>query len=152
MTRSRRMLLIRFLGVATVAFALAIVGVVGLPWRARIFPQTVAALGLALGVLALVRTIRSGTPPVTEEASPPIDSGAGRAPAGGLRHLVWVLAYFGAIVLAGFPTASAIWVSVFLWREDRMPWRFAVAAGAVVAVVLVLLTRIARMPEGWLFG
>jgi hypothetical protein len=66
--------------------------------------------------------------------------------------MVWVLAYFAAIVLAGFPAASAIWVWAFLWREDRMPWRFAIAAGAAVAAALALLSRIARMPEGWLLG
>jgi hypothetical protein len=62
------------------------------------------------------------------------------------------LGYLGTIVLAGFPAASAVWVSAFLRWEDRMPWRFCLAAGSVVAVALVLLTRIARMPVGWLFG
>jgi hypothetical protein len=152
MVRNQRTLLIWFLGVAAAMFALAIWEVVGLPWRARIFPQTVAALGLALSVLALVHTVRSETRPVTEGASPPGDPDAARPLTIGHRHMVWVLTYFAAIVLAGFPAASAICVSLFLWREDRMPWRFAMAAGAVVAVALALLTRIARMPQGWLLG
>jgi hypothetical protein len=54
--------------------------------------------------------------------------------------------------MVGMPVASAVWVALFLKREDNMRWHLAVAAGGAAAVVMVALRSIARMPGGWLFG
>ena len=151
MARSHRARLRWFLGVATVVLVLAIWGTVGLPWRARIFPQTVAALGLTLSVLALVTSLLAPSG-VAEEPPHPDDVDTERHPRPIRQYLAWAVSYLAAIALVGFPAASALWVSLFLRREDHMPWRFAIAAGAAVVILLVALTRIARMPSGWLLG
>lgn len=140
------------LGVTAAVFALAVWGVVDLPWRARIFPQTVAAIGLIVTALALLATSRGAQP---EDATEPSAEDAPASKEQALRswpYIVWAGAYLAGIAVVGLPVASAVWVALFLRREDNMAWHFAVAAGAVVAVALVVLGSIARMPGGWLFG
>jgi hypothetical protein len=140
------------LGVVAAVFAFAVWGVVDLPWRARIFPQTVAVIGLIVTALALLAASRGAQP---EDATEPF---AGDAPAPKERtlpswpYLVWAGGYLVGVAAVGLPVASAVWVAVFLRREDGMDWHFAAAAGAVAAGVLVALGTIARMPSGWLFG
>lgn len=141
--RNSRPALYWVLGVTVTVFAFAVWGVVDLPWRARIFPQTIAVIGLIVTALALLAANR-GTQP---------EDPTGKEPA--LRawpYIVWAAGYLAGIAVVGLPVASAIWVALFLRREDKMAWPFAVASGAVAAVVLVALGSIARMPAGWLFG
>ena len=135
-----------FLGIVAVVCAFAMWSVVGLPWRARIFPQTIAGIGLIVTALSVVATRRFGKPDEKKEAL------ATDAPTGTRRYLAWAAGYLAGIALVGLPVASALWVAAFLKREDNMPWHFAVAAGAAVIVTLLALGRIARFPGGWLIG
>ena len=147
MPRSRRVWTNVFLGFVGAVCAFAIWSVVDLPWRARIFPQTVAGIGLIVTGVTWLVAWRAAQP---EEARR--DEATGEKPARTWPYLVWAGAYLLGIAVAGIPVASAVWVALFLRREDNMPWHFAVAAGAAAAVVLVALGSIARMPGGWLFG
>ncbi len=52
MPRSRRVWMNVFLGVVAAVCAFAIWSVIDLPWRARIFPQTVAGIGLIVTCVA----------------------------------------------------------------------------------------------------
>ena len=140
------------LGVTAAVFAFAVWGVVDLPWRARIFPQTVAVIGLIITALALLAASRGAqsedaTEPSAEDAPAPKEQALRSWP-----YMVWAGGYLAGIAVVGLPVASAVWVALFLRREDKMAWHFAVASGAVAAVVLVVLGSIARMPAGWLFG
>ena len=147
MQRSRRVWMNVFLGVVAAVCAFAIWSVTDLPWRARIFPQTVAGIGLIVtGVAWLVA--RRGAP--REEARR--DEATEKKPVRTWPYLVWAGGYLVGIAMVGMPVAGAVWVALFLKREDKMAWHLAVAAGAAAAVVLLALGSIARMPGGWLFG
>ena len=152
--RNSRTALFWVIGVTAVVFAFAVWGVVDLPWRARIFPQTVAVIGLIVTALALLAASRGAQP--DDATEPSAEDAPAPAPKGqALRawpYMVWAAGYLAGIAAVGLPAASAVWVALFLRREDKMAWHFAVASGAVAAVVLVALGSIARMPAGWLFG
>ncbi len=141
--RNSRAALYWVLGVTAVVFAFAVWGVADVPWRARIFPQTVAVIGLIVTALALLAANRGAQP-----EDPTDKERALRA----WPYIVWAAGYLAGIAVVGLPAASAVWVALFLRREDKMAWHFAVASGAVAAVVLMALGSIARMPAGWLFG
>ena len=147
MPRSRRLWMNVFLGAVAAVCAFAIWSVTDLPWRARIFPQTVAGIGLIVTSVAWLVARRVAPP---QEA--PADETTEEKPARTWPYLAWAGAYLLGVAAVGIPVASAVWVALFLKREDNMRWHFAVAAGAAAAVVLVALGSIARMPGGWLFG
>ncbi len=147
-----RAALYRVLGVTAVVFAFAVWGVVDVPWRARIFPQTVAVIGLIVTVLAWLSVSRATRPEDATERSAEDAPAPKEQAVSAWPYIVWAGGYLAGIALVGLPVASAVWVALFLRREDKMAWHFAVAAGAVAAVVLVALGSIARMPAGWLFG
>ena len=140
------------LGVTAAVFAFAVWGVVDVPWRARIFPQTVAVIGLIVTALAALAARRGA------QRAHPTEPSAGDIRARREQslsvwpYIVWAAGYLAGIAVVGLPVASAVWVALFLRREDKMAWHFAVASGAVAAVVLMALGSIARMPAGWLFG
>ena len=147
MPRSRSVWMKVFLGVVAAVCAFAIWSVTDLPWRARIFPQTVAGIGLIVTCVAWL-VARHAAPP--EEAS--TDEATEKKPVRTWPYLVWAGGYLLGIAMVGMPVAGAVWVALFLKREDKMAWHFAVAAGGAAAVVMVALGSIARMPGGWLFG
>ncbi len=136
--------------VTAALFAFAVWRVTDLPWRARIFPQTVAVIGLIVTALAWFAARRGARPDAA--AVPSADGASTERRLRSWPYIVWAGGYLAGMAAVGFPLASAVWVTLFLRREDKMPWHFAVAGGAVAAIVLVALGSIARMPAGWLWG
>jgi len=94
---------------------------------ARLFPQAVAYVGILLTALALWRVIR----PRATAATGREQQFSGDLPAeldheGNASHplpyLVWTIAYFALIALAGFFPATAAFVAAFLITRPGVTW------------------------------
>lgn len=148
---------------ASVSLAVAIMLVSGYgvisawawPWKAALFPL---AIGIPLFGLAAVEALWSllGAAPAEGEAAdfqlsrhlPRSETLRRTAIATG-----WMLGFFAAIVLVGFPLAVALFVFLYLKVQGREGWTLSAAFTLVLwAVFYALFDRLLHLPfpAGWL--
>jgi hypothetical protein len=148
---------------ASLTLALAIMAVSGYgivaawswPWKAALFPL---AIGIPLFGLAAIEALWTlfGSTARTEtkdfqlsEHLPPRET---------LRRTgiaaAWILGFFAAILLLGFPIAVAVFVFAYLKFQGGESWLFSVVfTAATWGVFYGLFDRLLHLPfpAGWLF-
>jgi len=155
-TRSPRALRLGFLFLVGLLFTWVAWEANSFPDRARIFPQTIALLGLAVAVVKFVLLAHR------DDVDPDLENTADREPEmittvgeewrRARPFLLSFAAYAAGIGLLGFLPASGIFVLLFLRRFDRMGWRTALPSAALFILLLFGLTRLIglELPEGLL--
>jgi hypothetical protein len=122
------------------------------PWKAALFPLVI---GIPLFCLAASEALWTlfGSPPASGEAKDfqlSIGKNTGR------RTLVatgWILGFFAAIVLLGFPIAVPLFVFLFLKLQGREGWVLSIVMTAAVwGVFYGLFDLLLHLPfpAGWL--
>lgn len=110
-------------------FGSAVVGSLGFPPRARIYPLFVGGLGVLLGLVALLAFAR--TTPEEDAGTAELQAVESEGLAVAFRrivpYLLWLLALFSLIRLVGLVLASGVFVAVFLRQEGRVGWPAALA-------------------------
>jgi hypothetical protein len=124
------------------------------PEKAKLFPL---AIGIPLFCLAAVEAAWSLLRP---ERKPPqaMDYQVSMAAHGTRRATIavaWMLGFFAAIVLLGFPVAVPLFVFLYLKLQGRESWTLSIVMTAAVwGVFYGLFDRLLHLPfaAGWLVG
>ena len=115
------------------------------PWKAALFPLVI---GIPLFCLAATELLWNFFG--TEEITPSTEATAGRRAA---LVALWMLAFFAAIVLLGFPVAVPLFVFLYLKLQGREGWLISIGLTAAVSAVFYgLFDALLHLPfpEGWL--
>jgi len=125
------------------------------PWKAKLFPLVI---GIPLFCLAAAEILWGllGTAPAGEAA----DFRLSDAPPEIARRrtalaAAWILGFFAAILLLGFPYAVPLLLFAFLKLQGKEGWLFtAVFTAAVWAAFYGLFDQLLHLPfpEGWVFA
>jgi hypothetical protein len=118
------------------------------PWKAALFPL---AIGIPLFCLAAGEALWSLFGSAGESNEAAISREALRRTAGAIA---WMLGFFAAIVLLGFPIAVPLFMMLYLRLQGREAWRLSIVMTlAVSAVFYLLFERLLHLPfpSGWLF-
>jgi hypothetical protein len=139
-------------GVLILVFAWIAWESLSFPPRARIFPQLVALIALALSGLELVRMWWPYRPREREKTEANRREGDTRPRSAAVvlpplrdrfravvPFIAWVGLYYVAILLLGFPFASFLFVVTFLRWVAEVRWSAALLGGAAVLGFLFLL-------------
>jgi hypothetical protein len=149
---------------ASLALALAIMAVSGYgviaawswPWKAALFPLVI---GIPLFVLSAAEAlwVLLGTTERGEVQD--FQMAAGVPPPEVLRRSAvaagWILAFFAAILLLGFPIAVPLFVFLYLKLQSGESWRFsALFTAAAWGFFYGLFDRLLHLPfpAGWLIA
>jgi hypothetical protein len=125
------------------------------PWKAALFPLVIAIPLFCLAAIEVLWVLFGATE--RGEAKdfqfardvPERDALRRSAAAAG-----WILGFFAAIVLLGFPIAVPLFVFLYLRLQSSESWRFSVVlAAAVWAFFYGLFDQLLHLPfpAGWLF-
>ena len=123
------------------------------PWKAALFPL---AIGIPLFCLAAVEALWTlfGAPPAEASEARDFQLSIGQDTV--RRTLIasaWILAFFAAIVLAGFPVAVPLFVFLYLKLQARESWILSIVMTAAVWGVFYGLFDLMLhlpFPAGWL--
>jgi hypothetical protein len=131
-----------------------IVAATAWPWKAALFPLVIGIPLFALAAAEALWTLL-GTDPASDEARD-FQLSIGKD---SLRRTLtaagWILAFFAAIVLLGFPLAIPLFVFLYLKLQGREGWGISIAitlgTWAVFYGLFDLLLHL-PFPAGWLFA
>jgi hypothetical protein len=126
----------------------------GWPWKAALFPL---AIGIPLFSLAAVEALwtlfgRADTGRNEMEVALTTQAGAQRRI---LVAVAWMLGFFAAVVLLGFPIAVPLFLFLYLKLQGGEGWLLSVGITlAVTAVFYGLFDALLHLPfpAGWLFS
>ena len=124
------------------------------PWKAALFPLVIGIPLFALAAAEALWTLL-GTDPASDEARD-FQLSIGQDT---LRRTLtasgWIFAFFGAIVLLGFPIAVPLFVFLYLKLQGREGWGISIGitlgTWAVFYGLFDLLLHL-PFPAGWLFA
>jgi len=124
------------------------------PWKAALFPLVI---GIPLFCLAAAEALWTlfGSQPAAEEARDFQLSVGQDSARRTLVATVWILAFFAAIVLLGFPVAVPLFVFLYLRLQGRESWTVCIVMTAVVwGVFYGLFDLLLHLPfpAGWLLA
>ena len=117
------------------------------PWKAALFPLVIGIPLFCLAATELLWALFG-----TEEKPEATDTGAQRRVA---RVAAWMLAFFAAIALLGFPIAVPLFVFLYLKLQGGEGWTMSIVLTlAVFAVFYGLFDALLHLPfpAGWLWG
>lgn len=126
------------------------------PWKASLFPLVIAIPLFCLAAAELLWVLL-GTTERTEAKDfqfahdVPEKEALRRSAAGA----AWILGFFAAIVLLGFPVAVPVFVFLYLKLQGREGWIFSLAfAAAAWGFFYGLFDRLLHLPfpQGWLLA
>ncbi len=123
------------------------------PWKAALFPLVI---GIPLFALAAAEALWTlfGTDPASDAARDFQLSTGQDTQRRTLAASGWILAFFAAIVLLGFPIAVPLFVFLYLKLQGREGWGISIAitlgTWAVFYGLFDLLLHL-PFPAGWLF-
>ncbi len=127
----------------------------GWPWKAALFPVAIGipvfCLAAAEVVWSLVGSANSGRAMDFEMSA---DVPAPVATRRTVRTVAWMVGFFAAIALVGFPYAIPLFVFLYLRVQGREGWIFSVLfSAAVCGVFYLVFDRLLHLPfpAGWLF-
>jgi Tripartite tricarboxylate transporter TctB family len=126
----------------------------GWPWKAALFPL---AIGIPLFCLAAVEALwtlfgRAETAKNEMEVALTTEPGAQRRV---LVAVAWMLGFFAAVVLLGFPLAVPLFLLLYLKLQGGEGWLLSIGITlAVTAVFYGLFDELLHLPfpAGWLFS
>ena len=106
------------------------------PSKAQTYPRTVAFAAVAITLAELLSYLWSLRGQKSE-----IDSSNTLTSKfiGILPYLLWLLATYAAIYVVGMVVASGLFVFLFLFREGKVPWYYALLSGLIVIGFLLTI-------------
>lgn len=124
------------------------------PWKAALFPL---AIGIPLFCLAAVEALWTllGRPETSKnemEVALTTEAGAQRRI---LVAVAWVLGFFAAVMLLGFPVAVPLFLFLYLKLQGGEGWVLSIGITlAVTAIFYGLFDALLHLPfpAGWLWG
>jgi hypothetical protein len=125
------------------------------PWKAALFPLVIGIPLFCLAAAEALWTFFGKAPGQADEAS---DFQLSIGKDSLRRTLVaagWILAFFAAIVLLGFPIAVPLFVFLYLRLQGRESWVVSIVmTGALWGVFFGLFDLLLHLPfpAGWLFA
>jgi hypothetical protein len=125
------------------------------PWKAALFPLVIGIPLFCLAAAEALWTFFGKAPGQADEAS---DFQLSIGKDSLRRTLVaagWILAFFAAIVLLGFPIAVPLFVFLYLRLQGRESWIVSIVmTGALWGVFYGLFDLLLHLPfpAGWLFA
>ena len=123
------------------------------PWKAALFP-----LAIGIPLFALAATEALWTLFGQEAAKSEIEVALTTDPAARRRVLVvagWILGFFAAFMLLGFPIAVPLFLFLYLKLQGGEGWGLSIVIAAVVTAVFYgLFDALLHLPfpAGWLFS
>jgi len=125
------------------------------PWKAALFPLVI---GVPLFCLAAAEALWTlfGASPAQEGEARDFQLSIGEETV--RRTLIagaWILAFFAAIVLLGFPIAVPLFVFLYLRLQGREPWWICIAMTAAIwGIFYGLFDTLLHLPfpAGWLLA
>jgi hypothetical protein len=125
------------------------------PWKAKLFPLVIGIPLFCLAAAEIVWSLFGAAP-----AGGAADYQLSDAPPEVARRrtilaAAWMLGFFAAIVLVGFPYAVPLLLFAFLKVQGKEGWLFtAVFTAAVSAAFYGLFDQLLHLPfpEGWVFA
>ena len=124
-----------FLGLLLLLFAWAAFEANGFSGQARLYPFMVAIAALIIGVaeFGLFAFSQRKQKP-TETGETLVERFAKAAP-----YLAWLVGLYAAISVIGMVISSGLFASLFLLREGKMRWYYALLSGILVIAFLILM-------------
>jgi hypothetical protein len=123
------------------------------PWKAALFPLVIGIPLFCLASTELLWTLFGAAPEgAPNEVELSTDTEARRRV---LRVAGWMLAFFAAIALLGFPVAVPLFVFLYLKFQGGEGWIMSVVLTVAVAAVFYgLFDALLHLPfpEGWLWS
>jgi hypothetical protein len=123
------------------------------PWKAALFPLVIGIPLFALAAAEALWTLLGGA-----AAKSDIEVALTTEPAARRRILVvvaWILGFFAAVVLLGFPIAVPLFLFLYLKLQGGEGWVISIAVtAAVTAAFYGLFDALLHLPfpAGWLFA
>ena len=133
--------------------AYGVIAATAWPWKAALFPLVI---GIPLFGLAAAEALWTlfGAPPAEGGEARDFQLSIGKDTARRtLTAVGWILAFFAAIVLAGFPIAVPLFVFLYLKLQGREGWILSIVMTAAVWGVFYGLFDLMLhlpFPAGWL--
>jgi len=125
------------------------------PWKAALFP---IAIGIPVFCLAAAEVIWSLVGSGDSERAMDFEMSADVPAPVAMRRTVltvaWMVGFFAAIALIGFPYAVPLFVFLYLRLQGREGWIFSLLFGAAVWLFFYLVfDRLLHLPfpAGWIF-
>lgn len=109
--------------------------------KAKTFPQLIASFTVIIVLVELVTFMISSRNSPELPASQTISGRFG----GIFPYLVWLLAYFAVIYVIGMVAASGLFVFLFLFREGKVKWYYALIAGLIIIAFLIQLEGVMNL-------
>jgi len=131
-----------------------VVEAIAWPWKAALFPLVIGVPLFALAAAEALWTLY-GTDPANEEARDFQLSIGKDTLRRTLVAAAWIIGFFAAIVLLGFPIAVPLFVLLYLKLQGREGWGISIAitlgTWALFYGLFDLLLHL-PFPTGWLFA
>jgi hypothetical protein len=132
----------------------AVASTFGWPWKAALFPLVIAIPVFCLAASEVLwvifgSTVRSDSPDFQLSAKSPSRVMLRRT----LTGTAWIVGFFVAVVLLGFPVAVPFFVFLYAKVQGRESWAASLAlALGVWGIFYGLLDRLLHLPfpEGWI--
>ena len=105
------------------------------PGQAQTYPRTVAGAAVIITMIELVSYIVSWSNETLTEVAPENTLTARFMTI--LPFLVWLAAYYVVIYVIGMVAASGLFVFLFLYREGKVKWYYALLARVFIILFLV---------------
>jgi hypothetical protein len=126
------------------------------PWKAALFPM---AIGIPVFCLAAAELAWGLFRPAESERARDFQMSDGVPPATAARRAAlaaaWMLGFFAAIALIGFPVAVPLFVLLYLKLQGRESWVLSIVFSASVwAFFHLVFERLLNLPfpSGWIQG
>jgi putative tricarboxylic transport membrane protein len=124
------------------------------PWKAALFPLVIGVPLFCLAAAEALWTLFGSAPVDTDAKDFQLSTGkeAGRRTT---AAVAWILAFFAAVVLLGFPIAVPLFVLLYLKLQGREGWVLSILMTlGVWGVFYGLFDRLLHLPfpTGWLIA
>ena len=125
-----------FLGLLLLIFAWAAFEANGFTGQARLYPFVVAVAALVIGLIEFALYAMKQRQHAPEQ---PAEETLIERFRKALPYLTWLVGLYATIYVIGMVVASGLFAALFLLREGKMRWYFALLSGLLVIVFLVIM-------------
>lgn len=129
-----------FLGLLIIIFAWAAWEATGFTGQARTYPLVVGTAALVIGLAefgAYTFTLRRQAS--TQEGTQSAGETLGQRFSKALPYLSWLAGLYAMIYVIGMVISSGIFAFLFLLREGKMRWYYALLSGISVIIFLIII-------------
>ena len=123
-----------FLLLVLLFFAWATWQSLSFPEKAQTYPRTVAFVAVLITLVELGSYLWSVREQKSDEEATLTAKFIKILP-----YLLWLLACYAAIYVIGMVAASGLFVFLFLFREGKVPWYYALLSGVIVIAFLLII-------------